>query len=411
MLKKIRLILLIAIILIPTGGTAESDSPAGHSNVLQVWDRFVSALRTGAMPEAYALLSTESKSFLSYRDFCVEWHPIGLKYNTVLSNPGYSNFALYGNIAMVQIGLDPALNNSENNFIRVILEKESDKWYIVDEKAQNSAICRASVNGVLQDIVKESKVLNTAFKTGKGSFSDIVRELPRIFSSERGKLALKNYTFRLDLLRDGVLRATPRRQGEQGFQITQQGIISSFKSQDKILITAEELENIRAQNDKRHKTITATEPKTTLAQLPAKAKISVKSAPEAKRNTSRKNTDNINLPDLPPDFPMDFQQLKTENNTSSNQKRLKFLNSEEDFDLPKIKTIKNQLNAENTPAAISAVSEISHETASTSTMAGAGESIYSNDVDLNSEELLQELELMVNEYDKEDNRLSTGDAK
>ncbi len=411
MIKKIRIIAIIVFFLVPFGYNTEPEANAGHNSALNIWDEFVVALRTGDMPEAYALLSTESKNTLSYRDFCVEWHPIGIKYNTVLSNPGYSNFAIYGSIAMIQIGLDPALNDSDNNFIRIILEKEADKWYIVDEKVQNTAICRASVTGVLQDVVKESKVLNTAFKTGKGNFSDIVRELPRIFSSERGKLALKNYNFELDLLRDGVLRATPRNKGSKGFQISQSGIISSFLPQEKTHITAEELEIIRAHKNRQSLNLHRPKQQAALAQLPAKSRRNTRLAEKDRKKSASKNNESMTLPDLPPDFPMDFQQLETATAQTPDQKRLKFLNSEEDFDLPKIKTIKNQLNTENTPAADSTEHGNLQETANTSTMAATGGNVYSNNVDLSSEELLQELELMVNEYDNEDTRLSTGGAK
>ena len=211
MINRIKIALFAFILTGALGLCTGFEHEQNLDGAIRVWDEFVGALRIGDMPDAYSKLSEESKNILSYRDFCVEWHPIGIKYNTVLSNPGYSNFSVYGDIATIKIGLDPSLNNTEGNFIRIILEKEGGKWSLVSEKAHEQAISRASITGVLKDIIKESKVLNTAFKTGKGDFEDIVKELPRIFSSDRGRLALVNYNFELDLLRDGVLRAIPRK--------------------------------------------------------------------------------------------------------------------------------------------------------------------------------------------------------
>ena len=242
MIKRIKIAFFAFILTGALGLCTGFEHEQNLDGAIRVWDEFVGALRIGDMPDAYSKLSKESKNILSYRDFCVEWHPIGIKYNTVLSNPGYSNFSVYGDIATIKIGLDPSLNNTEGNFIRIILEKQGSKWSLVSEKAHEQAISRASITGVLKDIIKESKILNTAFKTGKGDFEDIVKELPRIFSSDRGRLALVNYNFELDLLRDGVLRATSRKKDLPSYQISQEGILSPFTSTPRAFITAEELE-------------------------------------------------------------------------------------------------------------------------------------------------------------------------
>ena len=342
------LFLLIILLLPGTVAKADNGTATELSGATRVWDEFVSALRTGDMPEAYARLSRDSREKLSYRDFCVEWHPVGIKYNTILSNPGYSDFTIYGSIAAVKIGLDPSLNNSTHDFIRIVLEKDTTDWYIVDEKVQENAICQASVTGVLRDTLKQSKVLDSAFKTGRGNFEDITRELPRIFSSERGKLALQNYTFELDLLRNGVLRATPRnRNNKQGYQITQNGVISSFIPSKKELITAEELTARRKEQQrlKLQKQRQQLQPQPAVIRSRQKSTPKIKTVPAVNITTPSP----ANLPDLPPDFPMDFNRLKDTPPTKVQSKRLKFLETEESFDLPDIGKLEQIVNSNPPP--------------------------------------------------------------
>ena len=405
------LIFLLILLLSNKVSGAERPTSDTLSGATRVWDEFVNALRTGDMPEAYARLSRDSREELSYRDFCVEWHPVGIKYNTILSNPGYSDFIVYGNIATVKIGLDPSLNNSQNYFIRIIIEKDTDNWYIVDEKVQQNAICRASVTGVLQDVLQQSKTLNAAFKTGRGSFEDIIKELPRIFSSERGKLALRNYTFELDLLRNGYLRATPRnKQSQTGYQITQDGRITSFSPSKQELITAEALEHKRERlKQQRLRT-----------EKQQYFKSPVPSAQKRDENTRKIKTIqavNIttstasNLPDLPPDFPMDFNRVKENTPPQAQPRRLKFLESEENFDLPEIDNVKKIIGSrDHTKAHTNNPATTDNITINdTRTMVGASSEIHANDVELSSEDMLKELELMVEEYDANADLTIAGD--
>ena len=400
MINRVKIILLAFILTGFLGFSNEFQNKQNLKGAIQTWDKFVGALRIGDMPDAYSKLSEESKSILSYRDFCVEWHPIGIKYNTVLSNPGYSNFSIYGDIATIKIGLDPSLNNTESNFIRIILEKNGEKWSFVCEKAHDQAIRRASITGVLKDIIKESKILNTAFKTGKGSFDNIVEELPRIFSSDRGRLALINYNFELDLLRDGVLRAIPRKKYDPGYQISYDGVLSTFTSTPKDIITAEELEAKR----KKEKESNQTYPKEELKHKVLVArKFSDKLENRVKKEESKKIafSPKNDLPDLPPEFPKEFNRVKKSSHKNSNNKKFKYTSNEEDFDLPEIDNITELFDSKKSINS-------KPKSVATQTMAGTNNELDSNSVNLNSETLLNELELMVNEYEKNDNFSITG---
>ncbi len=375
----------------------------GNENLAQVsksWDEFVSALRVGDMPSAYAKLSQESKRTTSYRDFCVDWHPIGIQYNAVLSNPNYSNFSIYGDIAAIKIGLDSDINTGNSNFLRIILEKDRDQWFVVSEKAQAQAISNASICGVLRDIVKESRVLNTAFKTGRGNFSEIKKELPRIFSSDRGRLALSNYTFELDLLRDGVLRATPNKVGVLGYEITEEGVLTKFEPNSRPKLTAEE---VLAKREKERLAEKADRARL-LEQRLAKSKASATKPVAHKRTQPRiipavANTTQSSLPEMPPEFPMDFKKVSTSKPNPTYKKKLQYLDSKEDFDLPEIDSI-----APSVFKGQSLKTAEAEENAAlgTQTMAGNESGIHTTAVDLNSEELLEELEMMIDNYEEVD---------
>lgn len=403
-----RLILLFIVLTATQLRAEEKQLNSDPAAVTRDWDIFVTALRTGNMPEAYARLSHESRKELSYRDFCVEWHPVGIKFNTVLANPGYSDFTIYGSIAALRISLDPDLNSSGQDFIRILLEKDDSRWYIVDQKVEETAIRQASITGVLTDIIKESRILNTAFSTGKGSIDDIIQELPRVFTSERGKLALQNYSFELDMLRNGVLRAIPRNTTDKGYQITQEGIITTFKPKSQEIITAEELESRRELTRKNRELEEMRKFRTSLAEV---------------KNTSTKSMQNrsvapsaaytaVQLPDLPPDFPMDFTQANSGTLSRTPVKRLKYLDSEEDFDLPGIKSITDTLGnkpaAERTAPNSGIRAQDIQETPRT--LAGDSSTLHANMVDLSSEVLLNELEMMVNDYKSSDDYAIVGDG-
>lgn len=396
---RITLLTIIMLILPAIGNEQPVDQSLTQART--TWDEFVSSLRVGDMPAAYARISKSSRRAVNYRDFCVEWHPVGIKYNTVLSNPNYSDFTIYGDIAAIRIGIDANLNPSESSFIRVLLEKDGAEWFVVDEKVQDAAISKASICGVMRDIVKESRVLNTAFKTGKGNFNDIENELPRIFSSERGRLALSNFTLELDLLRDGVLRATPKKSGLLGYEITEDGILSEFKPSDKQIITAEAVLAKRERLRAAEREIQAKK----IQQRLASAKTnSAASKPKSRKvepeNPLTAESSTPDLPDLPPDFPMDFNKISSPHQAVQNKIKLKYLDSKEDFDLPEIDIIAPSISKR--PAIKAAALEDNFKMNENRTMAGKDNDIHSNTVNLHSEELLEELEMMISEYEHTD---------
>ncbi len=394
MKKKFISFIVLYLLLATTLLAEEQPTNPTLDGVTRCWDNFVSALRQGNMPEAYVLLALESRNAVNYRDFCVEWHPIGIKYNTILSNPNYSNFSIFGNLATVKISLDPALKLDKQDYIRIILEKDGNDWWVVDEKLHEKAIQRASITGVMKDIARESKVLHLAFQTGKGNFEAIEKELPRIFASERGRLALRNYSFKLDLLRNGMLRAIPHTQGELGYQITPDGVLSTFTPGRDDNITAEELANKRTQEKERERQSYKQAEAQRLARINREAELAANSTPTPlpEPQTISKAAD---LPDLPPDFPQDFTRLKADTTDKADSTtRLNFLSSADEFDLPEAEMLSKTLNRR--PEAAPRQNRDTNN--APQTLAAAATEIYTNSVELNNAALLTELELMMEEF-------------
>ena len=361
------------------------------------WDNFVKSLREGNFSAAYSLLSPSSRRNTQYREFCVKWHPVNTRYNVILSNPDFSEFSVFGNIAAVRIGILPHLIRTENEkFLRILLINQDNKWWIVDDKVITETVADAAIRGVLKDMVKESSQLNQAFTTGKGNINEIKKEVAHIFSAQRGKLAEKNYSFELDLLRDSVLRAIPSKTGLQGYEINKYGTITTCKtSHAKIISSQNIIKRRQLEKEKQRKKIAEEQKKQLLL-----ARQSIADIKNKEENTTGKETKTTpaiaELPDEPPEFPKNFSLQKS----NESEKTIIFLGKNEEFDLPEISSIDFISKNKELRADMSSLSPEKQEiSAETQTMAASADGqIHPTKVDLNNEQLLNELENMLQEY-------------
>ena len=91
-----------------------------------------------------------------------------------------------------------------------------------------------------------------------------------------------------------------------------------------------------------------------------------------------------------------------------NKNKLKYLNDKEDFDLPEIDNITKLFDNKKSGNSKQNNMRKSQKDIDTHKTADKNNELYSNTENLNSEALLNELELMVNEYEKNDNFAITG---
>ena len=115
-----------------------------------------------------------------------------------------------------------------------------------------------------------------------------------------------------------------------------------------------------------------------------------------------------NLPDLPPEFPKDFNKITETSHNNLSKNKLKYPNGKEDFDLPEIDNITELFDNNKSRNRKQNDVKTSQKDIDTHMVTGESKELYSNAENLNSEALLNELELMVNEYEKNDNFAITG---
>lgn len=229
--------IILIVIFVQLGVNASEHSSLPHT----VWDRFVGALRTGKMKQAYDCLSPESRKALNFRDFCAKWHPLTSNYEAVLSPPGYSEFCISGELATLDLGLRGSYAG-EGSSHQAVLFSDSGKWWVVENALQDKVITDVSLKSVLAELHNSSKELEKALGQGQAiTVEDLKKELPRLFVERRMDTVLQNYEFEFDVLRDSVLRARPKREGLSGYQMGLSGEIVALAETPEKRQTAEEI--------------------------------------------------------------------------------------------------------------------------------------------------------------------------
>lgn len=213
---------------------------AGGETVQGVWDSFLSALRTGDVHEAYAQLAPASRAEINYRDFCANWHPLSLRYEEVLSPPGFSEFRISGDLAILRLGLrqaprgtavageEPApVYGAKGDFMQAVLVREDGRWWVLDGKNINTAVAEASARNVLTRLVRDSAIVRDALQNGGTvTLADLQQRMPRFFEETATKEFLRNYQLEIDALRDCVVRARPQRVGLRGYSLGMGGALT-----------------------------------------------------------------------------------------------------------------------------------------------------------------------------------------
>lgn len=226
-------------------GSRASALPTQEGATVQaVWDAFVGGLRSGQMRAAYAQLAPASRDEMNYRDFCAAWHPLSLRYEEVLSPPGFSEFRVSGDIATLRLGLrqpprgNAAADNAvsvygaKGSFLQAVLIREDGRWWVLDGKNIDNAIAEASARNVLTRLVRDNGPVRDALqKGGTLTISDLRRLMPRFFEETATGEFLRNYRLEIDALRDGVVRAIPAREGIRGYRLGLEGALAALPKQ------------------------------------------------------------------------------------------------------------------------------------------------------------------------------------
>lgn len=197
----------------PAGEGARYDSPQ------EVWDAFLDCLRNGNMRAGYELIAPVSRKDLTYRDFCANWHPLTLKYEAVLSPPGFSEFRISGDLATLRLGMR-STPEMTGEVVQAVLVREGGRWWVIDGDNFARAVAEAAARNVLRRLVGSSLLVRAALESGKDvALRDISREMPRFFEETPTVKFFRNYTLEIDALRDGVVRARPLATGLRGYSV------------------------------------------------------------------------------------------------------------------------------------------------------------------------------------------------
>lgn len=197
----------------PAGEGARYGSPQ------EVWDAFLDCLRNGDMRAGYELLAPVSRKDLTYRDFCANWHPLTLKYEAVLSPPGFSEFRISGDLATLRLGMR-STPEMAGEVVQAVLVREDGRWWVIDGDNFGRAVAEAAARNVLRRLVGSSQLVRAALESGKEvALGEVSREMPRFFEETPTVKFFRNYNLEIDALRDGVVRARPLGAGLRGYAI------------------------------------------------------------------------------------------------------------------------------------------------------------------------------------------------
>ncbi len=228
----------------PSSRAAAVPAPEG-TTVQAVWDAFVGGLRCGQMRAAYAQLAPSSREEINYRDFCASWHPLSLKYEEVLSPPGFSEFRISGDLATLRLGLrqsprgtavvgaDPVpVYGAKGMFLQAVLIREDGRWWVLDGQNIDNAVAEASARNALTRLVRDNGPVREALQNGGTlTLADLRRLMPRFFEETATGEFLRNYRLEVDALRDCVVRAVPLREGLRGYRLGLDGILAVLPKQ------------------------------------------------------------------------------------------------------------------------------------------------------------------------------------
>lgn len=265
----------------------------------KVWDVFLDSLRRGDMKTAYDCIMPYAKKQMSYRDFCASWHPLTFKYESVLTPPGFSEFRISGDIATLRLGLRREPGESEGHISKAALIRDSGRWWVVDGPSASLALAEASARNVLSRLVTGSKLVRQGLSQGKMvSVEQLRRENPRFFEELSVREFFAAYDLEVDVLRDGVIRARPKREKLRGYSASLDGRVVAYNSLPPQRITGEQVQ-VNDEINQRQKQI---------AQLKEQEQASRKARELALKKTAKPVATKVKV--AAPDDKIDSSNLK-----------------------------------------------------------------------------------------------------
>ena len=191
------------------------------SEPVAVWDAFLAALRAGKMADAYNCVAPRVRQQLSYRDFCVAWHPLTRNYQAVLEPPVFSEFCIAGEIACLRLGVRESAGR-DANFMHAYLVREGRGWWLValDPKIAAPVVAEADGRNFLRQLWRQSAMLRESLRVGNAvALKDLQKEMPGLFAQESVRRVFAYYELEIDPLRDGAARLRPRNKNVRCWEI------------------------------------------------------------------------------------------------------------------------------------------------------------------------------------------------
>lgn len=229
-LKTLALLCILYAALLPTRAHAtEARTPA------LLWDRFVQALETGRMEEAYACFSPLSREAYSFRQFCTDHHPLTVAYEAILVTPTRSEFQISGDLAELRfiapvaqdIGGHAAPAAPQGLLVTATMVREDGAWYLVPPSRHGIARLEAEARNLLRHLTHYAPGIRDALERGSTLDTDAIQLQNGQLLSEAGVAhVLREYDLRtIDRNGETLLQAWPKHTDLRAFSIDARGTI------------------------------------------------------------------------------------------------------------------------------------------------------------------------------------------
>lgn len=212
-----------------SGRGAEARTPA------LLWDRFVHALETGDMQAAYACFSPLSRQGYSFRQFCIDHHPMTVAYEAILVTPTRSEFQISGDLAELRFIAPIEQGGSEGGgdpgtrglLVTAMMVQEDGGWHLVPPARQAFARQEAEARNLLRYLVRHVPAVRDALRSHTPLDTDAIRMQAGAMLSDVGAGSiLRDYELRT--IRQGsqtLLQAWPSHVGLRAFSVDVEGEI------------------------------------------------------------------------------------------------------------------------------------------------------------------------------------------